>query len=232
MHFRARARGGRRGNRGTGIDGDGDFPGGQAPRLWALEQAVGLWPRLPRESQGAARVPRRARVLREEDAGVSRKPAKEARRRKRGAEESRERACVRRHALDVPVDGLATRRARVRASALLAANVKARRAAAVAAAEEAAAEPNKKAGARARGSPAGLAGGGGRRCAASWARREQRAALVDDMPRGVRGGPRLAVLALHARRAGGEGGEGEGRTLRVGGAGRRAPASARSPCCR
>jgi DNA polymerase phi len=128
-------------------DGDGDAPSAAARnkrRLWALEQAVGLWPRLPRETQRELLEFLVAHAYyREEDAGVSEKPRKgEKKKAGGGKKEASVLLRVGVAPLAAPVDGLREACA-VRASALLAANVKARRAAAVAAAK-AAAEPKEK----------------------------------------------------------------------------------------
>ena len=127
-------------------DGDASLPAAarNKRRLWALEQAVGLWPRLPRETQRELLEFLVAHAYyREEDAGVSEKPRKgEKKKAGGGKKEASVLLRVGAAPLAAPVDGLREACA-VRASALLAANVKARRAAAVAAAK-AAAEPKEK----------------------------------------------------------------------------------------
>ena len=209
-------------------DGDASLPAAarNKRRLWALEQAVGLWPRLPRETQRELLEFLVAHAYyREEDAGVSEKPRKgEKKKAGGGKKEASVLLRVGAAPLAAPVDGLREACA-VRASALLAANVKARRAAAVAAAK-AAAEPKEKQERVPADPPPDLLAAAAALCRELGAPGSG-AALVDDMPEECAAVRALAVLgAGHARRAGGEGGEGEegGRRGRVPGAGRRAPA--------
>ena len=161
--------------------GDGDAPSAAARnkrRLWALEQAVGLWPRLPRETQRELLEFLVAHAYyREEDAGVSEKPFA-----KKKGEKKKEASVLLRVGvapLAAPVDGLREACA-VRASALLAANVKARRAAAVAAAK-AAAEPKEKQERAPADPPPDLLAAAAALCRELGAPGSG-AALVDDMP--------------------------------------------------
>ena len=129
-------------------DGDGEDTHGDAPsaaarnkrRLWALEQAVGLWPRLPRETQRELLEFLVAHAYYRDEDGTGAVPKKGEK--KRGKKETSVLLRVGVAPLAAPADGLREACA-VRASALLAANVKARRAAAVAAAKSAA-DPKEK----------------------------------------------------------------------------------------
>ena len=124
---------------GDGADIHGDAPSAAARnkrRSWALEQAVGLWPRLPRETQRELLEFLVAHAYYREEDGNERQQ------KKRGKKEASVLLRVGVAPLAAPADGLREACA-VRASALLAANVKARRAAAVAAAKSAA-DPKEK----------------------------------------------------------------------------------------
>ena len=209
-------------------DGDASLPAAarNKRRLWALEQAVGLWPRLPRETQRELLEFLVAHAYyREEDAGVSEKPRKGEKKKAGGGKKEGERLASRRRGAARRAGGRlarGVRGARVRASGGERQGAPRRRRRG----GQGGGGAEGKAGARARGSPAGLAGGGGGAVPRAGRAGERRGA-GGRHARGVRGGPRLAVLgAGHARRAGGEGGEGEegGRRGRVPGAGRRAPA--------